>query len=171
MPNLLILGGARSGKSRRALRLAEQVDPARVFIATAEALDDEMAARIARHKDERGDGWQTVEEPLDLASTILRCGSPDAVCVVDCLTLWLSNLFHHHRDVERETKSLCQALLQSPGTVILVSNEIGLGLVPETPLGRDFRDAQGRLNQRVAEVCEMVEFVAAGLPITMKSEK
>ncbi|MFN3212109.1 MAG: bifunctional adenosylcobinamide kinase/adenosylcobinamide-phosphate guanylyltransferase [Henriciella sp.] len=164
----LILGGARSGKSARALRLAEERASTRVFIATAEALDDEMSERIRRHQEERGKGWTTIEAPLDLIGAIGAAASQGEVCVIDCLTLWLSNLMHHGRDVGHETIRLCDHLRTAPTPIILVSNEVGLGLVPETPLGRAFRDAQGRLNQHVAEVCSNVEFVAAGLPISLK---
>ena len=166
--SILLLGGARSGKSQRALTLAEALSEKRIFIATAEALDDEMTDRIARHIAERGAGWQTVEAPLDLGAALSHHAGPDHVCVIDCLTLWLSNLMHHQRDVEMETRSLCSALLELSGPVILVSNEVGLGLVPETPLGRAFRDAQGRLNQAVAQACSKVEFIAAGLPLKLK---
>lgn len=162
-----LLGGARSGKSRRAQELAEQVSPDRTFIATAEALDDEMERRIARHQADRGTGWQTVEAPLGLVSA-LGSAPPGGAILVDCLTLWLSNLMHHERDVDAESESLCAALKTMTQPVFLVSNEVGLGLVPETKLGRTFRDAQGRLNQRVAGVCEVVEFVAAGLPLRLK---
>jgi len=168
MTRTLILGGARSGKSQRALQLAEQMSERRVFVATAQAFDDEMRARIEHHKTERGSGWKTLEEPLDLHRAIEQSVSPDSVCVVDCLTLWLSNLMHHGRDVVRETNTLCHVLEQMPGSIILVSNEVGLGLVPETPLGRAFRDAQGRLNQAVAFACDRVEFIAAGLPLSLK---
>ena len=163
-----LLGGARSGKSRRALALAESVSKRRIYIATAEALDDEMADRIARHKSERGAGWDTLEAPLALRQAITESCRPEQVCVVDCLTLWLSNLMHHERDPEAETRALCAALKQANGPLILVSNELGLGLVPETALGRAFRDAQGRLNQAVADVCDRVEFIAAGLPMVLK---
>ncbi|MEL6686111.1 MAG: bifunctional adenosylcobinamide kinase/adenosylcobinamide-phosphate guanylyltransferase [Pseudomonadota bacterium] len=166
----LILGGARSGKSQRALMSAEAMASRRLFIATAEAWDDEMADRIARHQDERGPGWTTVEAPLDLTSTLLASTQTADVCVVDCLTLWLSNLMHHNRDVETETAELCEVIPTLTIPVLFVSNEVGLGLVPETPLGRRFRDAQGRLNQAVAKVCDRVEFIAAGLPITLKGE-
>ncbi|WP_084421787.1 bifunctional adenosylcobinamide kinase/adenosylcobinamide-phosphate guanylyltransferase [Henriciella litoralis] len=162
-----LLGGARSGKSRRAQELAEQVSPDRTFIATAEALDDEMGRRIARHQADRGTGWQTVEAPLDLVAALGSAPLEDAI-LVDCLTLWLSNLMHHERDVDAESESLCAALEMMTQPVFLVSNEVGLGLVPETKLGRAFRDAQGRLNQRVASVCDVVEFVAAGLPLRLK---
>ncbi|MEM1086456.1 MAG: bifunctional adenosylcobinamide kinase/adenosylcobinamide-phosphate guanylyltransferase [Pseudomonadota bacterium] len=163
-----ILGGARSGKSRRALSLAETLGERRVFVATAEAWDDEMADRIERHRSEREVGWSTVEAPLDLVNALSVVASRGAVCLVDCLTLWLSNLMHHERDVEAESARLVEAIRTMPVPIILVSNEVGLGLVPETPLGRAFRDAQGRLNQAVASVCDRVEFVAAGLPLVLK---
>ncbi|MEL6830242.1 MAG: bifunctional adenosylcobinamide kinase/adenosylcobinamide-phosphate guanylyltransferase [Pseudomonadota bacterium] len=163
-----ILGGARSGKSRRALTLAEAKGPRRVFVATAQAWDTEMAERISRHQDERGLGWSTVDAPLALVGALSDLSHSVDVCVVDCLTLWLSNLILDNRDVETETKQLCRSLNTLAIPVILVSNEVGLGLVPETPLGRTFRDAQGRLNQAVAAICNRVEFVAAGLPITLK---
>lgn len=168
MTKTLILGGARSGKSRRALALAEQAADQRVFIATAQALDDEMAVRIARHKSERGAGWETIEAPLDLCAAIEQGLTGCRICLVDCLTLWLSNLMHHDRELNHETDRLRMTLEQVSCDVILVSNEVGLSLVPETPLGRAFRDAQGRLNQAVAQVCDRVEFVAAGLPLTLK---
>ena len=165
----LILGGARSGKSQRALALAAAAGCARRrFLATAEAFDVEMAERIARHRADRGVGWETIETPLNLAETISNNAGRDAICLVDCLTLWLSNLMHEGRNVEAESSRLCESLQNTDGQVILVSNEVGLGLVPETPLGRRFRDAQGRLNQDVAAVCDRVEFVAAGLPMTLK---
>ena len=168
MTNTLVLGGARSGKSRYALQLAEKGVKDLVFIATAEALDSEMERRIARHQDERGDHWTTVEEPLELPRTIEEHTEQGTTCVVDCLTLWLSNLLHHKRELDDATEKLCTALREAKGDTILVSNEVGMGLVPETPLGRAFRDAQGRLNQQMAETCDRVIFVAAGLPLTLK---
>lgn len=164
----LILGGARSGKSQRALSWAQDAGARRVFIATAQALDAEMATRIARHQAERDRGWVTLETPLELTDGLAQAATRGDVCLVDCLTLWLSNLMHHGRDVEAETARLCAAIAQTPIPLVLVSNEVGLGLVPETPLGRAFRDAQGRLNQHVAAACDQVEFVAAGLPIALK---
>lgn len=161
----LILGGARSGKSARALALCP---PPRVFIATAEALDAEMADRIARHKAERGADWALVEAPLDLAGAIQAEAAPGRALLVDCLTLWLSNLMHHERDVEAETADLIAMLGEVPGFAVLVSNEVGMGLAPMNALGRAFRDEQGRLNQRVAAAADRVEFVAAGLPLTLK---
>jgi len=161
----LILGGARSGKSARALALCE---PPHVFIATAEALDEEMAERIAAHKAERGQSWRTVEAPLDLAGALRAEGDERTTLLVDCLTLWLSNLMHAGRDIEAETADLIAALAQAPGRIVIVSNEVGMGLTPDTTLGRAFRDAQGRLNQAVADTVERVEFVAAGLPLLLK---
>ncbi|MFO7853836.1 MAG: bifunctional adenosylcobinamide kinase/adenosylcobinamide-phosphate guanylyltransferase [Paracoccaceae bacterium] len=163
----LVLGGARSGKSSLALRMAEAIGPRRRFVATAEAFDAEMADRIARHKRERGAGWETLEAPLDLTGAIGSDGAADVV-LVDCLTLWLSNLMFAGRDPAEETAIVMAAVHASRAPVILVSNEVGLGLVPETPLGRAFRDAQGRLNQTVATHCRSVVFVAAGLQLSLK---
>lgn len=163
----LVLGGARSGKTRAALDWAEALGPDRLYIATAEPLDDEMRDRIARHKAERGEGWRTVEAALDLPASLAASTNLDAV-VVDCLTLWLSNLMHHGRDPEAEAEWLVQALGATRTPVLMVSNEVGLGLVPETKLGRAFRDAQGRLNQRIAKAVGNVVFIAAGLPLRLK---
>ncbi|MEM9170743.1 MAG: bifunctional adenosylcobinamide kinase/adenosylcobinamide-phosphate guanylyltransferase [Pseudomonadota bacterium] len=163
-----ILGGARSGKSRRAQSVAEGLARRRVFIATAQAFDEEMAERIARHRADRAHGWETIETPLDPAGAVRASAASGTACLVDCLTLWLSNLMHAGRDVDAATLDLVRALDEAGGPVVLVSNEIGLGLVPETPLGRRFRDAQGRLNQAVAAACDRVEFVAAGLPLVLK---
>ena len=170
---IALLGGARSGKSRRALILAESYER-RIMIATAEAGDEEMAERIAVHRAERDSSWRTIEEPLDLAAafctasgTVADC-SPKTVVVVDCLTLWLSNLMQAGLDVDAETGRLLQSVSQCEADIIFITNEVGLGLVPETKLGRHFRDAQGRLNQRLAEAADVVEFVAAGLPLRLK---
>ena len=161
----LILGGARSGKSARALALA----PApHVFIATAEPLDGEMAERIARHRTERGPTWRLIEEPLDLAQALEQAAGPETHIVIDCLTLWLSNLMHHQRDIETATRTLLTAVDRADGAILMVSNEIGLGLAPMEPLSRRFRDAQGRLNQQIAARAGRVEFIAAGLPLTLK---
>ncbi len=168
MTATLIIGGARSGKSARALALAEAARAERVFIATAEPLDEEMTARIARHKTERGAGWRTLEAPLALVDALDQHAEGPAAALVDCLTLWLSNLMHHGRDENAEAEALCAAIARFEAPLVLVSNEVGMGLVPETPLGRRFRDAQGRLNQRVAACCDTVEFVAAGLPMRLK---
>lgn len=164
----LVLGGARSGKTRHALALAESIGASRVYIATAEAGDAEMADRIAHHQDERGPGWRTLETPLDLAPAIAATTDADVI-LIDCLTLWLSNTFFAERDLVTATADLVSALQAQPIPCILVSNEIGLGLVPETPLGRHFRDEQGRLNQRIAAAVPHVDFVAAGIALSLKT--
>lgn len=166
---LLVLGGARSGKSRYALARAQARGDERILIATAVAGDAEMAARIARHRMERGPGWRVVEEPRDLAGALGRETAANRVVLVDCLTLWLTNVMLAGADVEAESESLAGVLARLAGPVILVSNEVGLGLVPTTPLGRAFRDAQGRLNQIVAAGADEVVFLAAGLPLTLKA--
>lgn len=166
--SILILGGARSGKSRRALELAECIGGQCAFLATAEALDDEMADRISRHQQDRGSHWLTIEAPLDLGSAVTAASETCDVCLIDCLTLWLSNLMHHGRHIQDEIASLCDLVATAPIPIILVSNEVGFGLVPETPLGRTFRDEQGRLNQSIARMCDRVEFVVAGLPLKLK---
>ncbi len=167
----LVLGGARSGKSGYAQRAAESVTAATgrspLLIATAEAFDDEMRARIAMHQQERGTRWTTIETPLALAQTIKDLPAESCV-VVDCLTLWLSNLFMHDTAIDTATDELIAAVNAFPGELWLVSNEVGLGLVPETPLGRTFRDAAGRLHQRLAVVADEVTLMVAGLPLTVK---
>ncbi len=168
---MLVLGGARSGKSRRALELAEAAGGRRIYIATAEPLDGEMAERIARHRLARGEGWSTMEVPLDLVEAVEAESGGGAVCLVDCLTVWLSNLMHQDRDTEGEGDRLYAAVAEYLGTIVLVSNEVGMGLVPESALGREFRDAQGRLNQKMAAVCDTVELVAAGLPLEIKGRR
>jgi adenosylcobinamide kinase/adenosylcobinamide-phosphate guanylyltransferase len=164
----LVLGGARSGKSTFAERLVCDSGLARVYVATGEAGDTEMRERIDHHRERRGGDWQTIEEPLALAETLAREARAERAILVDCLTLWLSNLMHANRDIEAESGRLSAVLRGAPGLLVLVSNEVGLGLVPETPLGRAFRDAQGRLNQAIAGVADNVVFIAAGLPLWLK---
>jgi adenosylcobinamide kinase/adenosylcobinamide-phosphate guanylyltransferase len=166
--HVLVLGGARSGKSRTAQKLAEAASLRRVYIATAQAFDEEMRDRIARHQLERDGSWRTWEAPVDLAGAIRERTAPGGVVLVDCLTLWLSNILLAERDVEQETARLAEAVAGAAGPLILVSNEVGHGIVPATPLGRIFRDEQGRLNQRLAEICDAVLFVAAGCPVLLK---
>ncbi len=168
MMPILVLGGARSGKSGFAERLLRDSKIERTYLATASAGDEEMKARIAHHREARGEKWHTVEEPLFIVDAMRRETGEGRAVLVDCLTLWLSNLFMDARNVEREIEQLVLFLQETPRNIVLVSNEIGLGLVPETKLGRDFRDAQGRLNQKVAAAVSTVVFVAAGLPLYLK---
>lgn len=165
---LLVLGGARSGKSRFAQTLAEQSGLSPVLVATATAGDGEMAERIARHRAERDGRWHTIEEPRALAALLAGESGPQRFIVVDCLTLWLANLTFADADVDAETRALVAALGGAKGPIALVSNEVGSGIVPETALGRRFRDAQGRLNQALAAACDRVVLVVAGLPLPLK---
>ncbi len=167
---IFVLGGARSGKSCVAEEIIEKSGLAQFYLATAEAGDEEMRARIAEHRARRGTHWQTLETPLDLESALAGTARPDRAVLVDCLTLWLSNILLAEAGVEERIAALTSALKTLPGLIVLVSNEVGLGLVPDTALGRSFRDAQGRLNQSVAEACETVIFVAAGLPLALKGD-
>ncbi len=164
----LVLGGARSGKSAFAEKLVGDSGLAPVYLATATAGDDEMQARIAHHQKRRGNGWRTVEEPLALIDVLTRESKAGSVVLVDCLTLWLSNLMHAERDPDVEARRLTRFLGVAMHPIVFVSNEVGMGLVPETPLGRAFRDAQGRLNQAIASTVPNVVFVAAGLPLWLK---
>jgi adenosylcobinamide kinase/adenosylcobinamide-phosphate guanylyltransferase len=164
----LVLGGARSGKSRYAERLVEGAASAGTYIATAEAGDAEMAARIAEHRGRRSAFWRTVEAPLDLAAAIAAHADPARPLLIDCLTLWVANLLQAGRTVADDGERLCAVLRDAPGAAVLVANEVGLGLVPETPLGRRFRDEAGRLNQAVAALADRVVFLAAGLPLALK---
>ncbi len=161
-----VLGGARSGKSARAEALLAAA-PDKVYVATGQAFDAEMEDRIAHHRARRGAGWETVEEPLDLPGVLGRdfAGRP---VLVDCLTLWLSNLLLGDHDIEAAEAALESALDGAAGPMVLVSNEVGLSIVPENALARRFRDEAGRLNQRVAARCDRVEFIAAGLPLVLK---
>ena len=165
----LVIGGARSGKSRHAEALARGTGLARVYLATATAFDAEMSERIARHRGARAaDGWRTVEAPLDLAGALACEAAPHRIVLVDCLTLWLSNVMLGGRDADAASDALLQTMAALAGPAVLVSNEVGWGIVPENRLARDFRDAQGRLNQRMAEICGRVVLVAAGLPLVLK---
>ena len=166
----LVLGGARSGKSAYAEGLIVAAGPVATYLATAEPGDGEMAARIAHHRARRGPGWVTVEEPLDLLGTLERVARPDRPVLVDCLTLWLSNLMFAERDVEAETARLAQGLGALVGPVVLVSNEVGQGIVPDNALARAFRDHAGRLHQAVAAAAARVVFVTAGLPMVLKGD-
>lgn len=168
----LILGGARSGKSLLAEKRALDSALAVTYLATAQARDDEMAQRIAHHQARRPAAWTLVEEPLHLAATLQATAASGHCLLVDCLTLWLSNLLFADADgqlMTQETAALCDVLPTLPGRVILVSNEVGLGIIPLGEITRRFVDEAGRLNQRVAALAQRVTFVAAGLPLELKS--
>lgn len=164
----LVLGGARSGKSAFAETLAHDGGEQRVYVATAERVDDEMAARIETHRARRGTHWRTVEAPIELAETIRRESVPRACLLVDCLTVWLGNLMHRGHDVDAAREALLESLAAARGPVVLVANEVGLGIVPDNAMARAFRDHAGRLGQAVAAVAGRVYFVAAGIPMIMK---
>jgi adenosylcobinamide kinase / adenosylcobinamide-phosphate guanylyltransferase len=165
----LVLGGARSGKSRYAESLIAACPPPWVYVATGEPRDDEMRARIAEHRARRGREWRTVEAPRDLVGALEKNAIGGAV-LVDCLTLWLSNLMLADADIEAETTRLETALARVARPVVLVSNEVGLGIVPDNALARRFRDAQGRLNQRIAARASRVVLMVAGLPLVVKGD-
>jgi adenosylcobinamide kinase/adenosylcobinamide-phosphate guanylyltransferase len=179
----LIFGGARSGKSALAERRAGECGLRVIYVATARAEDEEMRRRIAHHQARRPAAWELVESPLGLGAALRRHAAPDACLLVDCLTLWLSNLLFAGESARQaeiglavdcpllrdETEALIETLPRLPGRIILVSNEVGWGIVPMASVSRLFADEQGRLNQRVAAVCERVTLVAGGLPLTLKA--
>ncbi len=142
--------------------------PPWVYIATAQAYDDEMSARIAEHRNRRDGKWRTIEAPLDLASAIAAHGSGGQAVLIDCLTLWLSNVMLAGHDLVTETQRLITALRNAGGPIVIVSNEVGFGIVPDNALARNFRDAQGRLNMQVAAIADRAVLIAAGLPLTLK---
>lgn len=166
----LILGGARSGKSRLAEKLAASLNLELIYIATAEARDDEMVDRIGHHKGRRGSNWKTIEEPINIADVILKNSEVHNVLLLDCLTLWLSNLLDKGLNPEKETVSLVAAISAAEGPVIFVSNEVGQGIVPLNKLARTFRDEAGRLNQKIADNVANVYFVTAGIPLPLKEK-
>ena len=169
LPRLtLVIGGARSGKSRFAEGLATAHPAPWIYVATAEAHDDEMADRITHHRNRRADGWTTIEAPRDLAGAILAQHA-GASLLIDCLTLWLTNVMLGGGGVEREQTRLLEALASAAVPVIAVSNEVGMGIVPDNALARAFRDAQGRLNAAVAQQADHVVLMVAGLPLTLKA--
>lgn len=161
----LVVGGARSGKSRLAERLVRAAGQPLTYIATAQAWDAEMAERIAQHKADRGAGWTTVEAPQDLCGAL---AAARGAVLVDCATLWLTNVMLAESDLAAEGRALLAALQAHPGPVVVVSNEVGWGIVPENALARRFRDEQGRLNQQIAALADLVVGVMAGLPMVLK---
>jgi adenosylcobinamide kinase/adenosylcobinamide-phosphate guanylyltransferase len=164
----LVLGGARSGKSRYAEWLIATYPQPWIYVATAEAGDDEMAERIATHRERRDAGWQTVEAPRDLAGALQAAPEGSAV-LVDCVTFWLSNVLLSGLDIDAETTKLEEALAVRAGPTVLVSNEVGLGIVPDNALARRFRDLQGTLNQKLAAQAQRVIMMVAGIPVAVKS--
>ncbi|MBA4047621.1 MAG: bifunctional adenosylcobinamide kinase/adenosylcobinamide-phosphate guanylyltransferase [Sphingomonas sp.] len=163
-----ILGGARSGKSRHAQIMAEAMAGQLIYIATAQPFDDEMADRIARHRRDRDDRWQTIDAPIELAAAVRTQGVSDNIVLVDCLTLWMSNIMLSGADVDAAIDELVEALRALPVPGIIVSNEVGLGIVPDNAMARQFRDHTGRLHQRIAEIADRVEWMVAGLSLRMK---
>jgi adenosylcobinamide kinase/adenosylcobinamide-phosphate guanylyltransferase len=166
---VLVIGGARSGKSSFALKKAGSFPGKKAYIATAEALDEEMKERIEKHKGERGKDWETFEEPIKMAGVLKEMGSGYNAAVIDCLTLWLSNLLLGTEEPEVEIEGFLSLLREGDHPpVFVVSNEVGMGIVPDNPLSRRFRDLAGRLNQKVAGIADEVYLVTAGLPLRIK---
>jgi adenosylcobinamide kinase/adenosylcobinamide-phosphate guanylyltransferase len=166
----MITGGARSGKSTHALVRASTYAGPRAYVATAEALDEEMRARINAHKAERGGGWETFEEPLNLADLLHDIGGTHDVILIDCLTLWLSNVMLKGLDPAGEAEALVEALSSAEADVFVVTNEVGMGIVPENDLARAFRDHAGTLNRKVAEAADEVVLTVAGIPLWLKPQ-
>ena len=169
---MFVLGGSRSGKSTFALKKTSAVSGKKAFIATAECLDEEMRGRIEKHRQERNKDWVTYEEPLYIAQLIEKIRGEYDVVLIDCLTLWLSNIMHAGLDEEDEVKKLALAISGNcPPLLYIVSNEVGLGIVPESPMGREYRDNLGFLNQEIARIASNVYFMVAGIPLKVKSKR
>lgn len=169
---MLVLGGARSGKSTFALNLCNRMKGKRYFLATAQAFDDEMEYRIKRHQEERGGEWTTVEESIDIIKKIKELDEDKTIILVDCLTLWLSNLYMKYESdvdmVHQEIEMFVKGISDIKGRLVLVSNEVGMGIVPENKLARMYRDASGTMNRRIAEAADKVIITFAGLPLALK---
>ena len=164
-----VLGGARSGKSRYAEGLAARHRGPKIYIATAENFDEEMRARVAEHRAQRSERWETYEAPLELVAALANCKT--GFVLIDCITVWMGNLMHRRRDVRTEIEKLCEALAHTKARTVVVSNEVGLSIVPDNAMARAFRDEQGFANQRIAEMADEVIFVAAGLPMVLKTRQ
>ncbi|MBL4784994.1 MAG: bifunctional adenosylcobinamide kinase/adenosylcobinamide-phosphate guanylyltransferase [Cohaesibacteraceae bacterium] len=165
----LILGGANSGKSLFAENLCMRSGLNCIYVATSRILDTEMKTRVSRHISQRGNGWTTKEEPVELVDILQQTCRPNAIVLVDCLTMWLNNLVFDGVELPERIEQLCTIIPTLQGSVVFVSNELGMGLVPDTALGRTFRSHQGQTNQAIARVVTNVTFVAAGLPLQLKS--
>jgi len=168
---IFILGGARSGKSHLAEQIILQRRKKPVYIATAEIHDEEMRQRVEIHQQRRDDSWQTIEAPIDLVAAIKAAATSQTIILVDCLTLWLSNLMLAGRDIEAATADLCTLVAHAPCDLVLVANEVGSGIVPDNALARQFRDRAGLINQHIAAVTKTVYLVTAGLPLCLKGDK
>ncbi|MBV1934587.1 MAG: bifunctional adenosylcobinamide kinase/adenosylcobinamide-phosphate guanylyltransferase [Parvibaculaceae bacterium] len=164
----LVLGGARSGKSRYGEQLVERASGQHVYVATAQAWDGEMEDRIVHHQNRRGDTWVLIEEPLALADLLRTKISENQIVLVDCLTLWLSNLMGAEKNIETSVDDLIEAVRTCKGRAVFISNEVGQGIVPDNAMARLFRDEAGRMHQRLAEVCDAAIMVVAGLPLILK---
>jgi adenosylcobinamide kinase/adenosylcobinamide-phosphate guanylyltransferase len=168
---ILVLGGARSGKSAYAEGLAGRHKGPKLYIATAQAFDNEMRGRIEHHRDKRaGDGWQTIEAPFEPARAIRDAGSKSFI-LLDCITVWIGNLLHKQIPAGPKVEELCAELAAATGTIVIVSNETGLGIVPDNAMARAFRDEAGRANQAIAALADEVVFIAAGLPLKLKTAR
>ena len=165
---VLVLGGARSGKSVFAEEMIAKSGLSKIYVATGQAFDREMSDRIDIHKERRGKEWSTVEDPFDLAGVLEKNAALDKAVLVDCLTLWVTNLMMEEKDVLQEGAALVSTLPSLSGLIVLVSSEVGMGLVPDNYMARAFRDHAGRLHQQIAAIADEVYFVAAGLPLKMK---
>jgi adenosylcobinamide kinase/adenosylcobinamide-phosphate guanylyltransferase len=171
---MLVLGGARSGKSSFALDQCNRMEGDRFFIATAQAFDDEMRERIKRHRDERGNDWKTIEETVDIFKKIRDIDNENTIVLIDCLTLWLNNLYMKYDSddtpVYEKIDELVEGLSSLKGRIILVSNEVGMGIVPENKLARRYRDAAGAMNRKIAEKADKVVITFSGLPVVLKEK-
>jgi adenosylcobinamide kinase/adenosylcobinamide-phosphate guanylyltransferase len=168
---IFITGGCRSGKSRFALDYADRHFSKKLYLATGEVLDEEMARRVENHKKARGPEWRTVEEPIEIVDKISECGDKTEVILLDCVTLWLSNLllrWDNESRIMEEVDRLRMAMKESRAALIVVTNEVGMGIVPDNPLARRFRDLAGTANQRMAEVADRVVFMVSGIPMFLK---
>ena len=172
---ILITGGAKSGKSRIALNFCNSFDKKKLFLATAQAFDDEMEIRIQRHKEERGrQGWETVEEPLDVSKAIKKIDQEGTILLFDCFTLWLNNLYMKYDQdqdsIDKAIENFLNQLKQVKGIIVVVSNEVGMGIVPDNALSRRYRDDAGSANQRIAQISNKVVAVISGLPLVLKDQ-
>jgi len=169
--NILVIGGCRSGKSTHALDAAESIGERRIFVATCVPQDDEMQARVNKHREDRDDSWKTLEIPVEIADAVAHHGPSTDVILVDCLTLWLNNLMMETRNIEEiqhHISALAEALKNADCSVVLVSNEVGSGIGPQNAMARLYRDLAGWANQAMANVCDKVVWTVAGIPVTIK---